>query len=190
MNKIEKMNEKNTKRISKFLSLILRHQPEKIGLKLDSSGWASIEELLNKSSNNGVTFTKDELEFIVKNNDKQRFSLNENQTKIRANQGHSLKNVAIVTETKTPPPFLYHGTVAKFIPSIKENGLQKMSRQHVHLSSDLETAKKVGSRRGKPIILTVQSGAMYKKGYEFFLSENGVWLTNLVPAEFIEFLDL
>ncbi|AZJ33683.1 putative RNA 2'-phosphotransferase [Tenacibaculum mesophilum] len=184
------MNERNTKRISKFLSLILRHQPEKIGLKLDINGWASIEELLNKSSNNGVTFTKDELEFIVKNNDKQRFSLNENQTKIRANQGHSLKNVTIVTETKTPPPFLYHGTVAKFIPSIKENGLQKMSRQHVHLSSDVETAKKVGSRRGKPIILTVQSGVMHKKNYEFFLSENGVWLTNLVPTEFINFEDL
>ncbi|WP_417799358.1 RNA 2'-phosphotransferase [Tenacibaculum sp.] len=184
------MNEKNTKRISKFLSLILRHQPEKIGLKLDISGWASVEELLNKSSNNGVSFTKEELDLVVKTNDKQRFSFNEDKTKIRANQGHSLKNVTIVTETKTPPLFLYHGTVAKFIPSIKENGLQKMSRQHVHLSSDLETAKKVGSRRGKPIILTVQSGAMHKKNYEFFLSENGVWLTNLVPAEFIEFEDL
>ncbi|GFD80830.1 RNA 2'-phosphotransferase [Tenacibaculum sp. Mcav3-52] len=184
------MNEKNTKRISKFLSLILRHQPEKIGLKLDINGWTSVEELLNKSSNNGVSFTKEELDLVVKTNDKQRFSFNEDKTKIRANQGHSLKNVTIVTETKTPPPFLYHGTVAKFIPSIKENGLQKMSRQHVHLSSDVETAKKVGSRRGKPIILTVQSGVMHKKNYEFFLSENGVWLTNLVPTEFINFEDL
>lgn len=184
------MNEKNTKRISKFLSLILRHQPEKIGLTLDINGWALLDELIAKSENNGVLFTKEDLEFVVKTNDKQRFSFNEDKTKIRANQGHSLQNVTIVTETKTPPPFLYHGTVAKFIPSIKENGLQKMSRQHVHLSSDLETAKKVGNRRGKPIILTVQSSAMYKKGYEFFLSENGVWLTNLVPTEFIEFQDL
>ncbi|CAM1370270.1 putative RNA 2'-phosphotransferase [Tenacibaculum sediminilitoris] len=162
------MNEKNTKRISKFLSLILRHQPEKIGLTLDTNGWALLDELFAKSENNG-------------------FSFNEDKTKIRANQGHSLKNVTIVTETKTPPPFLYHGTVAKFIPSIKENGLQKMSRQHVHLSSDLETAKKVGSRRGKPIILTVQSETMHKKEFKFFLSENRVWLTNLVPTEFIEF---
>ncbi|WP_417785412.1 RNA 2'-phosphotransferase [Tenacibaculum sp.] len=184
------MNEKNKKRISKFLSLILRHQPEKIGLTLDINGWALLDELITKSENNGVSFTKDELDFVVKTNDKQRFSFNEDKTKIRANQGHSLKNVTIVTETKTPPPFLYHGTVAKFIPSIKENGLQKMSRQHVHLSSDLETAKKVGSRRGKPIILTVQSDDMHKKGFKFFLSENGVWLTNLVPTEFIKFEDL
>ncbi|WP_428740778.1 RNA 2'-phosphotransferase [Tenacibaculum sp.] len=184
------MNEKDLKRTSKFLSLILRHQPEKIGLTLDTHGWASVDELIKKSNSNNISFTKEELDFVVRTNDKQRFTFNEDKTKIRANQGHSLKNVTIVTETKTPPPFLYHGTVAKFIPSIKENGLQKMSRQHVHLSSDLETAKKVGSRRGKPIILTVQSDHMHKKGFKFFLSENGVWLTNLVPTQFIKFEDL
>ncbi len=187
---LKNMNEKDLKRTSKFLSLILRHQPEKIGLTLDTHGWASVDELIKKSNSNNISFTKEELDFVVRTNDKQRFTFNEDKTKIRANQGHSLKNVTIVTETKTPPPFLYHGTVAKFIPSIKENGLQKMSRQHVHLSSDLETAKKVGSRRGKPIILTVQSDHMHKKGFKFFLSENGVWLTNLVPTQFIKFEDL
>ena len=183
------MNEKEIKRISKFLSLILRHQPEKIKLDLDKNGWASVEELITKSKNNGISFTKDILEQVVNDNDKQRFSFNEDHSKIRANQGHSLKNVVVLTETSTPPPFLYHGTVAKFMASIKETGLQKMSRQHVHLSLDKETAIKVGSRRGKPIILSVRSGDMFKNGYKFYLSENGVWLTDHVPPEFIEFKD-
>ncbi|WGH75308.1 RNA 2'-phosphotransferase [Tenacibaculum tangerinum] len=180
------MKEKDIKRISKFLSLILRHQPEKIGLALDSNGWVSTKELIEKSENNGVTFSKETLEFVVTSNDKQRFAFNEDKTKIRANQGHSLKNVTIVTETKIPPLFLYHGTVAKFLPSIKENGLQKMSRQHVHLSTNKETAIKVGSRRGTPIILVVRSGEMHQQGYVFYLSDNGVWLTDNVPAKFVE----
>ena len=130
------MNEKEIKQISRFLSLILRHQPEKIGVQLDKNGWAKVEELLTKSKNKGISFTKEVLEQVVRDNDKQRFSFNEDHSKIRANQGHSLKNVVVLTETKTPPPLLYHGTVAKFIASIKETGLQKRNRQHVHLSLD------------------------------------------------------
>ncbi|WP_431164973.1 RNA 2'-phosphotransferase [Tenacibaculum halocynthiae] len=181
------MNEKNIKRISKFLSLLLRHQPEKIGLQLDSNGWATVEELLQKSRKHGVRFTIDELEGVVVNNDKKRFTFNDDKTKIRANQGHSLKTIDLELKPVQPPEFLYHGTVAKFMNAIHDKGLQKMSRQHVHLSTEIETAMKVGSRRGKPIILTVKSGEMQSEGYEFYLSENNVWLTDNVPSEFIVF---
>lgn len=181
------MNEKNIKRISKFLSLLLRHQPEKIGLQLDSNGWAVVEELLQKSRKHGVRFSIDDLETVVVNNDKKRFTFNDNKTKIRANQGHSLKTIDLELKPVQPPEFLYHGTVAKFMDAIHDNGLQKMSRQHVHLSTEVETAMKVGSRRGKPIILTVKSGEMQSEGYEFYLSENNVWLTDNVPSEFIVF---
>ncbi|SEE32399.1 putative RNA 2'-phosphotransferase [Tenacibaculum sp. MAR_2010_89] len=179
------MNEKKIKRISKFLSLLLRHQPEKIGLQLDSNGWAVVEELLQKSRKHGVRFSIDELEGLVVNNDKKRFTFNDDKTKIRANQGHSLKTIDIELKPVQPPEFLYHGTVAKFMNVIHDKGLQKMSRQHVHLSAEIETAMKVGSRRGKPIILTVKSGEMQSEGYEFYLSENNVWLTDSVPSEFI-----
>ncbi|WP_420551443.1 RNA 2'-phosphotransferase [Tenacibaculum aiptasiae] len=181
------MNEKDTKRISKFLSLLLRHKPEKIGLTLDKNGWALVDELLIKSKKSGTSFTRENLDYVVMTNDKKRFSFNDDKTKIRASQGHSIKNVEVLTETQTPPPFLYHGTVSKFISSIKEIGLQKMNRQHVHLSIDKETAIKVASRRGKAIILTVNSAEMYQKGYKFYISDNGVWLTDNVPSHFIQF---
>jgi len=181
------MNEKNIKRISKFLSLLLRHRPEKIGLKLDKNGWANIEELMLKSAKHKVKFTFSELEEIVEKNNKKRFIISEDKTKIRANQGHSLKNIDLGFENIEPPAFLYHGTVDKFMSSIKEKGLQKMNRQHVHLSKDRETAINVGSRRGKPFILSVRSGEMYKDGFEFYCSENGVWLTNEVPNKYIDF---
>ena len=181
------MNEKDTKRISKFLSLILRHQPEKIGLVLDANGWASLEELIEKSKKHGVSFTKETLDFVVKTNDKQRFAFNDAKTKIRASQGHSLQNVQLELPVTTPPDFLFHGTVAKFMQAIRKEGLKKMSRQHVHLSANKETAIKVGSRRGAPIILTIRSGDMHQQGHLFYLSENGVWLTDHIPAEFIAF---
>ena len=181
------MNEKNAKKISKFLSLLLRHTPEKIDLKLDINGWASVNDLIQKSKKQGTIFTMEELEFIVNTNDKKRFTFNKDKTKIRANQGHSIQNIDLSLKTATPPLFLYHGTVDKFIPAIKEKGLQKMNRQHVHLSADKETAIKVGRRRGKPILLTIQSDDMYKEGYEFYLSENNVWLTNHVYPEYIDF---
>lgn len=181
------MNEREIKNISKFLSLLLRHQPSLIGLKLDENGWADVEELINKSKRKNKHFSKQDLEKVIAENDKQRFSFNEDKTKIRANQGHSIKTVDLQLKSIEPPEYVYHGTVSKFMKLIRENGLQKMSRQHVHLSQNVETAIKVGSRRGVPIILTIQSGKMFREGYEFFKSKNGVWLTNSVPATFIEF---
>lgn len=181
------MNTKNIKRISKFLSLILRHNPDKIDLELDENGWANVEDLLSKSNKNKMSFSKEILEEVVATNDKKRFTFNDDKTKIRANQGHSIETIDLQLEAIEPPMFLYHGTVAKFMQAIKMQGLQKMSRQHVHLSEDLNTATKVGSRRGKAIILSVRTLEMYNRGYTFYKSENDVWLTDQVPAEFIEF---
>jgi len=178
------MTEQYKNKISKFLSLILRHQPEKIGLELDENGWAFVNDILEKSK---LQFTFEALEEIVITNDKKRFSFNEDKTKIRANQGHSLKTINLDLVAQTPPEFLFHGTVERFIPAIKLEGLQKMKRQHVHLSLDKETALKVGSRRGKAIILVVRALEMQNKGHKFYKSENGVWLTDVVPSDFIDF---
>lgn len=183
------MNEKDIKRISKFLSLLLRHRPEKIGLNLDKNGWAEVEELRTKSAKHNVRITLEQLDIVVETNNKKRFIFNDDKTKIRANQGHSLKTVDLEFENIEPEEFLYHGTVDKFINAIRKGGLKKMNRQHVHLSKDRETATNVGSRRGKPIILSVRSGEMYRDGFEFYRSENGVWLTNEVPTRYIEFKD-
>jgi putative RNA 2'-phosphotransferase len=181
------MEEKKAKRISKFLSLILRHNPETIGLHLDKNGWAEVSELLEKSKKGRVHFDANELVYIVKTNNKQRFSFNEDHTKIRANQGHSLQHIQLELEPQTPPAFLYHGTVAKFMDAIRAKGLLKINRQHVHLSTDRATATNVGSRRGKPIILSIRAEEMYHKGYIFYRSANGVWLTDHVPSTFISF---
>ncbi len=176
----------NYKHISKFLSLILRHNPDKIGLQLDENGWADVQELLLKSKNSQPNLDIELLKEIVETNDKKRFAFNEDQTRIRANQGHSIK-IDLGYSPKQPPEFLYHGTISKFMDAIKENGLLKMSRHHVHLSEERETATKVGSRRGKPIILTIRSGTMHMKDIQFFQSDNGVWLTDSVSPEYIEF---
>lgn len=181
------MNEKNKKQISKFLSLVLRHQPEYINLELDKNGWADVSELIEKARTRKVNFSAIELNEIVITNDKQRFAFNEDKSKIRANQGHSVKSIDLQLEVVKPPEFLFHGTVLKFMDSIKNTGLQKRSRQHVHLSQDLETATKVGSRRGQPIILKINSGEMYKSNFNFYCSKNNVWLTEDVPVKFIEF---
>lgn len=182
------MNEKIAKSVSKFLSLVLRHSPETIGLQLDENGWADVEELIIKCNNRGSQndMTVELLDYVVENNDKKRFTYNEDKTKIRASQGHSI-SVELNLEETAPSEFLYHGTVGKFMESIRKEGLKKMSRQHVHLSKDKETATKVGSRRGVPQILTVRSGAMHRDGYTFYLSENNVWLTDEVPPKYIEF---
>jgi putative RNA 2'-phosphotransferase len=180
------MNENIAKTVSKFLSLVLRHSPEKIGLKLDENGWADVEELIVKCSQKGNKLDAQLLDYVVENNDKKRFTYNENKTKIRASQGHSISVELNLAETE-PSEYLYHGTVAKFLDSIKKEGLQKMSRQHVHLSKDRETAIKVGGRRGVPQILTIRSGAMHRDGFKFYLSENNVWLTDEVPPKYIEF---
>jgi putative RNA 2'-phosphotransferase len=180
------MNEQHKKSISKFLSLILRHSPQTIQLQLDENGWVNTDELISKCAKHKHVFTFKELEEVVATNDKQRFIFNEDKTKIRANQGHSIA-IDLVLQPQTPPDYLYHGTVSKFLNDIKKDGLLKMSRQYVHLSSDKETAIKVGSRRGVPVILIVQSAKMHQEGYSFFLSENGVWLTDHVPSNYIEF---
>lgn len=171
-------------KISKFLSLVLRHQPELINLNMDEQGWVSVPELIEKCAQKGVQFTFDDLKYVVDNNDKKRFKFNEDFTKIRASQGHSIK-VDLGLVLKYPPEFLYHGTGEKSVNSIKINGLKKMNRQHVHLSKDKETATKVGQRHGSPFIFTIKSGAMSRDGFKFFLSDNGVWLTDNVPAKYL-----
>ncbi|MCV9927743.1 RNA 2'-phosphotransferase [Flavobacterium sp. LS1R49] len=180
------MDEKIIKGISKFLSLVLRHSPETINLKLDENGWADVEELIAKCTKNGNVLNAELLDYVVENNDKKRFAFNEDKTKIRASQGHSI-SVELNLKEVEPSEFLYHGTVENFLESIKKEGLQKMSRQHVHLSQDRETAIKVGGRRGKPIILTINAKKMYQDGFKFYLSENNVWLTDVVPVKYIEF---
>lgn len=174
----------NEVRISKFLSLVLRHKPEEIGLVLDQNGWASVDELIALAAVRGTKLSRHLIESIVAESDKKRFAISEDGTKIRANQGHSV-DIALGLAPQTPPERLYHGTATRFLDSIRESGLHSASRQHVHLSSDLETAEKVGRRHGKPVILTVESGQMARDGHHFYLSENGVWLTAAVPAKYL-----
>jgi putative RNA 2'-phosphotransferase len=180
------MNEKEIKSTSKFLSLVLRHSPETIHLKLDENGWADVEELITKCNRHNKQLNLDVLNVVVETNDKKRFAFNEDKTKIRASQGHSII-VELNLNEALPLDYLYHGTVQASIDGIKEKGLQKMSRQHVHLSKDKETAVKVGSRRGKPIVLRIDSKTMHADGFKFYLSENEVWLTDEVPLKYIEF---
>lgn len=172
---------------SKFLSLVLRHQPEVVGMKLDPEGWLPIDELIQNANRTGNELSLELLHEVVASCEKKRFSLSDDGLKIRANQGHSVPDVELNLEQSTPPELLFHGTVAAFIDSIREKGLLKRARNHVHLSADIETAKKVGARRGKPVILTIRSKAMHESGHLFYLSANGVWLTDAVPAQFIEF---
>lgn len=174
------------KHISKFLSLVLRHKPEVIGISMDSEGWVDVKELLEKCSAQKRYINLQLLQQIVNTNDKQRFAFNHDHTKIRASQGHTVE-VDLKLEPTEPLEYLYHGTVAKFIDNIKETGLRPMERMHVHLSKDLETAVKVGSRRGKPVILKIKASEMNKDGHAFYVSANGVWLCEAVPAKYIEF---
>lgn len=171
---------------SKFLSLILRHKPEEIGLSLDPEGWADIEELLRLAGQHGKTLTRSVLEEVVEGNDKKRFVISEDGARIRANQGHSI-SVDLGFAPSQPPAVLFHGTATRFVESIRRQGLLRGNRQHVHLSKDEETAVKVGQRHGKPAVLKVAAGALCEQGHAFYLSENGVWLTEHVPPEFIEF---
>ncbi len=174
------------KNISRFMSLILRHKPEVIGVQLDENGWLEVDQLIEGINKQGKRITLEILKEVVANNDKKRFIFNEDGTKIRANQGHSIEVDVELKET-IPPAFLYHGTVNKTIKLIQKSGLKKMSRQHVHLSQDRDTAFKVGSRRGFPVILSIDTGRMHQDGYQFYLSENEVWLTDHVPVKYISF---
>ena len=178
------MNDLQNKKTSKFLSYVLRHNPELIDLKLDENGWANVDELITKSKNNNQSFTFEELDEIVQTNDKKRFVFNEDKTKIRANQGHSI-DVDLALKPQQPPEFLYHGTGQNNVDSILEKGIEKRDRQHVHLSQDKETANKVGMRHGKPIILTIKTEKMFEDGILFYLSENNVWLTDFVAPKYI-----
>ncbi len=178
--------EKKLVRISKFLALVLRHQPERIGLSLDEGGWASVSELIERASAAGVTLTADSLKKVIEQNDKGRFSLSEDGLRIRAVQGHSLQ-VDLGLDGVEPPRVLYHGTAKRFVEGIRDRGLTSRGRQHVHLSPDAPTARKVGQRHGEPVVLRIRSDEMCADGYEFFLSENGVWLTGEVPPRYIDF---
>ena len=175
-------------RISKFLSLVLRHQPEAIGLKLDANGWINVDELIQRANAEGKKLTRPLLEEVVAENDKKRFAFSEDGQRIRASQGHSI-DVDLAITPREPPEFLYHGTATRFIEAIREHGLKSMSRQHVHLSADRETAVKVGQRHGKPYVLTIRSQDMANAGHKFWLSANGVWLSEPVPTAYINFTD-
>ena len=172
------------KETSKYISLILRHKPETIGITLDEHGWANVDELIS-----GIAKTHEMnmniLEEIVSTDEKQRYSFNDDKTKIRANQGHSIQ-VDVEPEEIKPPEILWHGTGEKFTGSIDEQGLIPKSRLYVHLSKDEETAFKVGTRHGKPVLYIVKVKEMFKDGYKFFLSKNGVWLTKEVPVKYLE----
>lgn len=181
------LNEKDITRISKFMSLVLRHKPETIDLTLDENGWAGTTELLERMNRHNYSVTPEILEQVVATNNKKRFAFNEDGTKIRANQGHSIE-VELNLQPQTPPATLYHGTGEKSVASIIENGLEKRSRHHVHLSSDVATAIAVGKRHGKPAILEIGAAQMQEDDYVFYLSENGVWFTDAVPAKYLKLM--
>ena len=180
------MTEKEIIRTSKFLSLILRHEPERVGLKLDGAGWVAVTDLLEAVNRNGISLALDQLKHVVANNDKKRFEFSEDDQRIRASQGHSVE-VDLQYESQVPPELLYHGTPERFVESIRATGLNKGQRHHVHLSPDAQTAAKVGQRRGRPVVLTIRSGGMHRQGHVFYRSANGVWLVDHVPVQFIEF---
>ena len=174
------------KKISKFLSYVLRHRPDVIGVQLDEHGWIMVDDLLSAAATNGQVISRTLLDSIVFNNDKQRFAFSADGLSIRANQGHSV-DVDLALEAIEPPVQLYHGTATRFIEAIQSQGLLKMNRQHVHLSALHETAVSVGQRHGKPQVLVIESKKMYDQGHHFYLSKNGVWLTEHVPVTFIKF---
>lgn len=178
------MTPKEITRASRKLSLVLRHKPEAIGLSLDENGWAKVSELLKGLAANGLAITRTELKTIVAENDKKRFAFSPDGRKIRASQGHSI-TVDLEMEAVEPPAVLFHGTATRFIASILATGLAPGSRQHVHLSLDLDTATKVGARHGKPVTLTIDAAAMYAAGHEFYRSANSVWLTDAVPVAYL-----
>ncbi len=175
----------NLTNLSRYMSLILRHKPEVIEITLDEHGWASVNDLICGIEKNNPGFNMDILEQIVRTDSKQRYSFNDDKSLIRANQGHSV-NVDVELKEKEPPEYLYHGTGEKYVKSINQDGLIPKSRLYVHLSKDIKTAENVGRRHGKEIVYRIDSGQMYRDGYKFYLSENGVWLTKEVPVKYLE----
>lgn len=180
------MTPDQTTRASKFLSLVLRHEPEAAHVSLDAAGWTDVETLLAGCAKAGKPLSRAELEHVVATNAKKRFEFNADGKRIRASQGHSVE-VELDYAPMMPPPVLYHGTATRFLDSIREQGLLKMQRHHVHLSADIKTTMDVGARHGKPVLLTIQAAEMHAAGYAFFRSTNGVWLVEHVPPHFIDF---
>lgn len=181
------MDPKRAIRISKLLSYGLRHAPEDVGIQLDAAGWTGVPALLAALAKMGEVVTVQDLVDVVRNSDKQRFALSPDAARVRANQGHSV-HVDLGLEPREPPAQLFHGTVQRFLDGIRAEGLVRGSRRHVHLSPDRETAHKVaGRRRGSAVLLTVRAAAMHADGLVFFLSANGVWLTEHVPARYIDY---
>lgn len=178
------LTDKEAQRISKYLSLVLRHKPQIIGIKLDEHGWTDVTTLLVKLNSRGYQLDLDQLRYVVATNNKKRFAFNSDESLLRASQGHSV-NVQLGYAEKKPPEFLYHGTAKRFVDAIRVEGLKKMNRHQVHLSADEQTALAVGSRHGKPVVLIIRAGDMAADGYVFYQSENGVWLTDHVPAAYL-----
>lgn len=178
---------KNYTELSKFLSYVLRHQPEAIGLSLDKEGWAIINELIFFSAKEGYVLDNILLREIVNGSDKKRFAISEDGLHIRAVQGHSTQQVNVTYKEKMPPDILYHGTASRFTSAIREKGLLPLSRQYVHLSSNEDTAIQVGLRHGEPVILVIKALHMHEQGYKFYQADNGVWLTKAIPNQFIKF---
>lgn len=179
------MNKNRLLKASKYLSKHLRHQPERIGITLEDGGWVKVDRLLRACKKDNFPISHWELEEIVANNDKKRFSFDETGNFIRANQGHSV-DIDLQLERQIPPNVLFHGTGYKNIESILISGLSKMSRHHVHLSSDITTAQNVGARGGRPVVLVVDAIAMHKNGYIFYCSDNGVWLVDNIPPKYLK----
>jgi putative RNA 2'-phosphotransferase len=175
-------------KISKWMAKHLRHQPERIGLELDEAGWAAVDQLLDQAAAHRFPFTRAELEAVVATNNKARYELDASGSRIRARQGHTIA-VDLGLEARPPPTVLYHGTAEATLPAILAEGLRPMRRQHVHLSVDVATAVTVGRRHGRPVVLEVAAGALAAAGTPFWLSTNGVWLTDGVPASHLRRLD-
>ncbi|WP_436773686.1 RNA 2'-phosphotransferase [Yinghuangia sp. YIM S09857] len=178
------MNEKRMVKVSKYLSRALRHQPERIGITLDAAGWAEIDDLLAACRRQGFAVSREELDLVVENNDKKRFAVSEDGTRIRANQGHTVA-VELGLAAAEPPAELFHGTVGRVVDTIMAEGLRPMDRHDVHLSPDVETARRVGARRGRPVVLVVDAGRMHADGHVFRVSANGVWLVPTVPPGYL-----
>jgi putative RNA 2'-phosphotransferase len=182
------ISEQESIRISKFLSLVLRHRPDKIGIQLDENGWTDVAQLIKKAKLSHINLDLDTLKFIVDTNSKKRFAFDENLEKIRASQGHSVE-IELGYQPQEPPALLYHGTASQFADAILRTGINKRKRHHVHLSEDVETAVKVGQRHGKPVVFEVLAEQMDQHQIPFYLSDNGVWLTDEVPPRYLKLLE-
>ncbi len=178
------MEKLKLKKISKSLSYVLRHRPESVGIKLSDSGWVDVDQLLDAFNQSGKKLTRELLEVVVAENDKQRFEFSKDGTQIRARQGHST-DVDLGYEAATPPDVLYHGTATRNLQSIEQNGLNKARRHHVHLSTNRKTMLDVANRHGKPVLLAIDAKRMHESGHQFFVTGNDVWLTDNVPPQYI-----